>query len=71
MWTSYSRVTISLPDVNVLIALTAEGHIHQAHIAVVPRDESIGLDELFSVLPRSVEQTSSMVPIGALAVESN
>ena len=35
-----------------------------AHIAVVPRDRILtGLDELFSVLPRPAEQTSSMVLI--------
>jgi predicted nucleic acid-binding protein len=28
MWTNYSRVTISLPDVNVWIALAAEGYPH-------------------------------------------
>ena len=28
MWTSYSHVTISMPDVNVWIALAAEGHLH-------------------------------------------
>jgi toxin-antitoxin system PIN domain toxin len=30
MWTKYSRVTISLPDVNLWIALAAEGHVHHA-----------------------------------------
>ncbi len=35
-----------------------------AHIAVVPRDRILtGLDELFSILPRPAEQTSSMVLI--------
>jgi L-lactate dehydrogenase complex protein LldG len=35
-----------------------------AHIAVVPRNRILtGLDELFSVLPRPAEQTSSMVLI--------
>jgi L-lactate utilization protein LutC len=35
-----------------------------AHLAVVPRDRILtGLDELFSVLPRPAEQTSSMVLI--------
>jgi L-lactate utilization protein LutC len=34
------------------------------HIALVPRDRILtGLDELFTVLPRPVEQTSSMVLI--------
>ena len=28
MWTYYSRMIISLPDVNVWIALAAEGHVH-------------------------------------------
>jgi uncharacterized protein len=28
MWTYYSRMIISLPDVNVWIALAAEGHLH-------------------------------------------
>ena len=27
-WTTSSPVKISLPDVNVLLALSAEGHIH-------------------------------------------
>jgi len=31
MWTYYSRMIISLPDVNVWIALAAEGHVH--HVA--------------------------------------
>ena len=31
MWTNYSHVSTSLPDVNVWIALAAEGHLH--HIA--------------------------------------
>jgi len=35
-----------------------------AHIAVVPRERILtGLDELFSILPRPAEQTSSMVLI--------
>ena len=28
MWTYYSRMIVSLPDVNVWIALAAEGHVH-------------------------------------------
>ena len=28
MWTSYFRMIVSLPDVNVWLALAAEGHIH-------------------------------------------
>ena len=28
MWTNYSRMIISLPDVNIWIALAAEGHVH-------------------------------------------
>ena len=28
MWTNYCRMIISLPDVNIWIALAAEGHVH-------------------------------------------
>src|SRR5579863_9029925 len=28
MWTNYCRMIVSLPDVNVWIALAAEGHVH-------------------------------------------
>lgn len=28
MWTNYRRMIVSLPDVNIWIALAAEGHVH-------------------------------------------
>jgi L-lactate dehydrogenase complex protein LldG len=52
-------VLLSSPEEARLISL-----LPPAHIAVVPRDRILtGLDELFSILPRPAEQSSSMVLI--------
>ena len=52
-------VMLSSPQEARLISL-----LPPAHIAVVPRDRILsGLDELFTLLPRPAEQTSSMVLI--------
>ena len=52
-------VMLSSPHEARLISL-----LPPAHIAVVPKDRILtGLDELFSILPRPAEQTSSMVLI--------
>jgi L-lactate dehydrogenase complex protein LldG len=52
-------VMIASPQEARLVSL-----LPPAHVAVVPRDRILtGLDELFSLLPRPAEQTSSMVLI--------
>ncbi|HLK68510.1 MAG TPA: lactate utilization protein [Bryobacteraceae bacterium] len=54
-----SLVMLSSPQEARMISL-----LPPAHIAVVPRERLLtGLDELFSILPRPAEQTSSMVLI--------
>jgi len=52
-------VMLSSPQEARLISL-----LPPAHIAVIPRERILsGLDELFSILPKAAEQTSSMVLI--------
>jgi L-lactate dehydrogenase complex protein LldG len=60
----------ALADTGTLVMLAGPSEarlislLPPAHIAVVPRDRILtGLDELFSILPRPAEQTSSMVLI--------
>jgi L-lactate dehydrogenase complex protein LldG len=60
----------ALADTGTLVMLSSPQEARMisllppAHIAVVPRDRILtGLDELFAVLPKPAEQTSSMVLI--------
>ena len=65
-----SSADYALADTGSLVMLSSPGEARMisllppAHIAVVPAGRILsGLDELFSILPRPAEQTSSMVLI--------
>jgi len=51
MWTNYCQMIISLPDVNIWIALAAEGHVHH-----VPAREWLTNYNVMGRAPRTIVQ---------------
>ena len=60
MWTQYCRMTISLPDVNIWIALAAEGHVHHVPARdwfIAQEDASVAFCRIAQMGPLSPKHT--------------